>query len=188
MADTDLNQLLRDPQPGVSLADLKSDLNRLATLRGQARLAFCKRLAIVYMLIVGRVPTRKAPKDGESKKFFAWCDTNLHSGTGKPYGEHALRNYYLVGFSGNPAAAMNARQKAAVDNVKEAWSVRTALKNAIKTPTPLKAVSVIKLRSRYDLPTNVAQEVNAMMTAWEAASSQARNQFIYMVTGKRMAA
>ena len=31
------------------------------------------------------------------------------------------------------------------------------------------------------------REVNALMTAWEHASTEARSQFIYMVTGKRVA-
>jgi hypothetical protein len=38
------------------------------------------------------------------------------------------------------------------------------------------------------MPTDVAREVNVLMTAWEQASSQARSQFMYMITGKRIAA
>ena len=62
------------------------------------------------------------------------------------------------------------------------------LDEAVKTATPPKVVPITKLRSQYSLGTDIATEVNRLMTAWEQASPQGRAQFIYMVTGKRIAA
>lgn len=65
---TRIEQLLDDPNPEISLDDLKSEINELAKLRDKSRVAFCKRLAVAYLMIVGRPMTREAPEAADSKR------------------------------------------------------------------------------------------------------------------------
>lgn len=186
MMEVDVGRLLRDPEAGVSLDDLKVDLNQLAKLRNDVRLAFCKRLAIVYLLIVGNVPGRASVRDGKIKAFYAWCNQHLQTAGGKSYAPRTLRHYLEFGFANNPKAKIEAWRTNRDKNHNHQRSMGAAVRDAIKAPAPL--LPIRQLKPKYELPTNVAHEVNALMTAWEAASSQARGQFIYMVTGKRVAA
>ena len=46
--------LLREPEPTADLEQLARELNELAHVRQNARVAFCRRLAAAYLLIVGK--------------------------------------------------------------------------------------------------------------------------------------
>lgn len=180
----DVSKLLADPQPGMTLDQLASELNGLARIRDNARLAFCKRLAVVYMMIVGHRPVA-ASKDGA--KFFEWCNLKLISATGKKYSPRTLGHYLKVGFAKNPQRALNQIVQTNNRAHRESWSIKSAVKHAVTTDNPPKVIPITKLKQQ-GMPTDVAREVNVLMTAWEQASSQARSQFIYIVTGKRVAA
>lgn len=183
---TRVEQLLTDPASDISLDELKTELNELAKLRSQSRVAFCKRLAIAYMLIVERPMSLDAPRDGKSKKFFDWCAKNLRTANGKNYSTGTLRTYVSVGFSSNPATTLKDIRQQSAHRSEIMRKLGSKLDQAVKSESPPKVVSITKLREKYKLPTNVASEVNSLMTAWEQASPQARSQFIYLVTGKKV--
>jgi hypothetical protein len=180
---TRVESLLADPAADISLDDLKTELNELAKLRDKSRLAFCKRLAVAYLLIVGRVPTMSSPRDDKPKKFFEWCWKNLRTANNKQYSTGTLKTYLSVGFSSNPEKLIKDRAASANDRGNRVRSLGASITHAARSETTPKVVPIMKLREKYKLPTNVAQEVNVLMRAWEQASSQARSQFIYMITG-----
>ena len=105
---TRIEQLLADPASDISLDELKAEINELAKLRDKSRVAFCKRLAIAYMLIVGRPFGKNQPRDGESGKFFLWCAKNIRTANSKIYSTGTLRTYLAVGFSSNPTSSLKA--------------------------------------------------------------------------------
>lgn len=181
---TRIEQLLSDPAADISLDELKAEINELAKLRDKSRVAFCKRLAVAYMIIVGRPFGKNEPRDGGSKKFTVWCAKNIRTANGKLYSTGTLRTYLNVGFSSNPAAALKSYRDQANHRSETMRKLGCKLDEAVKTATPPKVVPITKLRSQFNLVTDVATEVNRLMTAWEQASAQARSQFIYMVTGK----
>lgn len=181
---SDFQKILGDPQPGITLDQLAAELNALAKLRESARLAFCQRLAVAYLLLVGSRPKPSA----NSEKFYAWCGKSIASARGKAYTKSALRSYLAIGFSKNPEKALAKRNATAQSHAAHTVKLGAAIRTAARSETPPKPVSITKLRTEHKLPTDVATEVNRLMTAWEQASPTARAQFIYMVTGKRLAA
>lgn len=185
---TRMEQLLADPPADISLDQLRIEINELAKLRDESRVAFCKRLAIAYMILVGRPLGRQEPQDGAHKKFYGWCAKYIRTANNKIYSTGTLRTYVSVGFSSNPAASLKALRIQSNHRSELMRKLGSRLDEAVKTATPPKVVPITKLRSQFRLSTDVAQEVNKLMTAWEQASSEARSQFIYMVTGKRVSA
>jgi hypothetical protein len=187
----DVQKYLADPNPGITLDELARELNELGGIRDSARLAFCKRLAVAYLMVVGHRPI-KGGHDG--KKFYDWCERKIRSGNGKTYKINSLKASLRVGFASNPEKALSKIVDASkysqrnLRNVEGGHTVASAIKRAVTTENPPKPATVTKLRSQFKLPTDVAREVNQLMTAWEQASSQARSQFMYMITGKRIAA
>lgn len=173
---TRIEQLLMAPDPEATLEDLKNELNELAKLRDTSRVAFCTRLAAAYMLFTGRPLSKEEPKDGSSKKFYEWCRTNIRSGNGKEYSTGTLRSYLGVGFSANPTVAL--RQKREMGNRRSELMRHLGMQveKAIRAESKPKVVPITKLREKFKLPSNVAQEVNSLMRAWEEASSEARGQ------------
>lgn len=183
---TRIEQLLSDPAADISLDELRVEINELAKLRDKSRVAFCKRLAVAYMLLVGRPMSRNEPSDGAQKKFYGWCARYIRTANNKIYSSGTLRTYVSVGFSANPAASLKAIRTQSNHRSELMRRLGSKLEDAVKTTTPPKVVPITQLRSKYKMPTDVAQEVNQLMRAWESASSEARSQFIYMVTGKRV--
>lgn len=61
-----------------------------------------------------------------------------------------------------------------------------AIAHAIKEEAP-KVLSITQVKKQCAIPTDIAREVNVLMTAWEAASPQARSQFLYLVCGRKVA-
>jgi hypothetical protein len=181
-----MEQLLSDPAADISLDELKVEINELAKLRDNSRGAFCKRLALVYMILVGRPFGKSEPRDGASAKFFKWCAKNIRTANGKIYSSGTLSAYLRDGFSSNPMVSLKQRRDQSNHRSETMRKLGSKLDEAIKSATPPKVVPITQLRSKYKLPTDVAQEVNQLMRAWEQASSEARAQFIYMVTGKRV--
>lgn len=184
---TRIEQILSNPDPEASLEALRDELNELAKLRETSRVAFCKRLALVYMLVVGRPLGKDEPKDGGSTKFYRWCSKNIWSASKKPYTTSTLRAYLRVGFSSDPAIALKTLRQGANRTSEISRKVGTALRHALSAE-PKKVLPITKLRTKFSLPGNVAAEVNALMHAWESAGPEARSQFIYLVTGKRLEA
>jgi hypothetical protein len=184
---TQIEKLLDRPKVGITLGELKAELNALAQIRNKARVAFCNRLAIAYLMIVGQ-PFSPACRTGISRPFYAWCEANLRSGTGKAYSQDTLAGYLRVGFSNNPAATLRAEKERVAAFSSSMRKLGSSVVHAARTDTPPKPVSISRLRTEHKLPADVATEVNRLMTAWEQASPTARAQFIYMVTGKRLAA
>jgi len=184
---TRIEQLLSDPNPDISLDELKAELNELAKLRDNSRIAFCKRLSIVYLQIVGRPMSNKEPHDGKPKAFYEWCWKNIRTANSKQYSTGTLKRYLMVGFSARPAETLRAIRKQASDRCENMRKLGIGLEQAVRREEPPKVIPITKLKSKYRMPTDVAREVNALMTAWEQASTEARSQFIYMVTGKRVA-
>lgn len=185
---TRIESLLSDPSPDITLDELRVELNALATLRDGSRVAFCKRLAIAYMMIVGRPLSTREPTDGKPKKFYEWCWKHIRTANGKQYSTGTLRAYLAVGFAANPAASLKARRKQANDRGSAMRVLGIKIEEATLRPEPPKVASIATLRLKHRLPTDVAREVNALMRTWEQASPEARSQFIYMITGKRLAA
>jgi hypothetical protein len=181
----DLSKYLADPKPGMTLDELARDLNELAKIRDNARVAFCKRLAVAYLMIVGHVPSR-GPSEG-ARKFYQWCDRKISAANGKRYTHHTLRRYMCVGFAKNPERTLREKNNQSNRTAKEGRDIAIAVRSAVATATPPKVIPITRLK-KQGLPTDVATEVNRLMTAWEQASSQARSQFMYLVTGKRIAA
>lgn len=180
----DLNDsLLRDPSPTADLDQLARELNELANIRQSARLAFCKRLAAAYLLLIGHRPNRRST-DGH--KFRDWCDRKIRSSTGKKYSHRTIELYLIVGFSKNPEAMIQARTDDTNRRAHEMRRFGAALTQAVEKEAP-KVLSVTQIKSKYRVSGDIAQEVNALMTAWEAASSQARSQFLYLVSGRKVA-
>ena len=58
-------------------------------------------------------------------------------------------------------------------------------KRALPAEGP-KVIPIRTLRKKYEISGDVATEVNALMRAWEQASEQARKQFLYLVTNRRV--
>jgi hypothetical protein len=178
---TDISKLLADPNPEITLDQLAHELNELAKIRNSARFAFCKRLAMVYLLIVGH-----PPQTGVHVPFYKWCSVNIRSATGKPYTFNTLRGYLKIGFADDPQRIMRERQRLVVIADQKSRAIGSAIRRAVTANNPPAATSIPKLKAQ-GMPTDVAREVNVLMTAWEQASSQARSQFMYMITGKRIA-
>lgn len=191
-----IGDLLADPTADMTLEDLKNHLNELAGFRQNVRVAFCKKLARAYFLIVGSEPMKPGHSGhvGYStealagrKRFFLWCKNNLRSASGKEYKTTSLLTYVGLGFKVAPekviAFQLKREQKRAAAN----RSVAVALVKAIDAPGP-KVVAAPTLRKKYALPSNVAAEVNALMRAWDEASTEARKQFLYLVTDRRISA
>lgn len=183
-----VESLIADPPSDISLKDLIAELNELAALRQNARLAFCKRLAIAYMLLIGRRVDPGAPRDGGSAKFQKWCDENLKTANNKRYSSSTIRTYLTVGFAGNPEKYYEERSKinrdcAVIRHRKDERDrkIGLALVAAASSSEPQKVVSIASLKRDYELTSNVAQEVNKLMTAWEQASTTARKQFLKLV-------
>jgi hypothetical protein len=185
---TRIEQLLADPTSDITLEELKVEINELAKLRDKSRVAFCKRLALVYMMIVGRPRSTEEPNDGKGKKFYEWCRRHLRSANGKEYSTSTLSKYVGVGFSADPAMKLRDLRHQANHRSERMRKLGISLEEAVGRATGPKVVPIGKLQEKYKLPTDVAAEVNTLMRAWEQASSHARAQFIYMVTGKRIAA
>lgn len=184
---TRIEQLLMDPSADASLDELKAEINELAKLRDKSRVAFCKRLAVVYLIIVGRPLSQKEPHDGKSKAFYEWCWKNIRTANNKQYSTGTLKTYLNVGFSANPAATLKAIRRQSSGRCENMRKLGIGLERAVQREEPPKVIPITKLKSKYRMQTDVAREVNALMTAWEQASTEARSQFIYMVTGKRVA-
>lgn len=184
---TRMEQLLSDPAADISLDELKLELNELAKLRDNSRAAFCKRLAIAYMLLVGRPFGKSEPRDNAAKKFYEWCWKHIRTANRKQYSTGTLKSYLAVGFSSNPALSLKQKRDQSNSRSESMRKLGIRLEEAVSAKPP-KVVPITQLRSKYKLPTDVAHEVNQLMRAWEQSSSEARSQFIYMVTGKRIAA
>jgi hypothetical protein len=180
----DVSRYLADPKPGITLDELAVELNELARVRENARVAFCKRLAVAYMIVVGHRPV---PHSKDGLKFYGWCAKNIKSANGKQYSIPALKKYVWLGFSKNPKAAYERDLRNTKNCVNSSLKIGVAVRRAVQTDTPPKVIPITKLKAQ-GMPTDVAREVNVLMTAWEQASSQARSQFMYMITGKRIAA
>lgn len=185
---TRIESLLDDPSTDVSLDDLKIELNELAKLRNNSRLAFCKRLAIAYMLLIGHARGPNSPRDGSAAKFQKWCDANLRSANGKRYSSSTLSTYLTVGFAANPQKYLEDRVKVCRDygyirrrKDERDRKIGLRLVAAATVVEPLRPISVVQLRKKYELTSDVATEVNWLMTAWEQASAPARKQFIALV-------
>lgn len=181
----DASKLLADPNPEITLDQLAVELNELAKIRDNARLAFCKRLALAYLMIVGHRPVVGASRD--SAKFYEWVDRKIRAANGKQYTRSTIQTYVCVGFSKNSEKMQRQRDAVATVSVERNRLFSSAVRREMATDNPPKAIPVIELK-KQGMPTDVAREVNALMTAWEQASSQARSQFMYIVTGKRIAA
>jgi hypothetical protein len=182
---TRIESLLLDPSSDASLDELKGELNELARLRQGSRVAFCKRLAVVYMIIVGQRPRQGRKANGDAAKFVKWCTTNIQSATGKRYTRGTLLSYISVGFSANPEKLIVDSARKAKRRDEKMRKLGSGLSKAIDNGT--KVVPITKLRDQSNLTGNIATQVNAMMRSWEQADPQARSQFIYMVTGIRIA-
>lgn len=180
----ELSKFLGDPNPGITLDQLASELNELAKIRDSTRLAFCKRLALAYLMIVGHTP-RKGCRD--ATPFYKWCSDKIRSANGKQYTFHTIGNYLKVGFAKNPQKLMRDRAALSNKSLEISRGIGSAVKRAVMTDAPPRVIPITKLKAQ-GMPSDVATEVNRLMTAWEQASSQARSQFIYLVTGKRIAA
>jgi hypothetical protein len=180
----DVSRLLADPKPGMTLNEIAAELNAIAKIRNDARLSFCKRLAVAYLMIVGHAP-KQGSKDAAN--FYKWCSEKIRSANGKRYGVRTLGNYVQIGFDKNPEALMRRKAENIHKHKELSLQLGRAMKRAITTDTPPKVIPMTKLKAQ-GMPTDVAREVNVLMTAWEQASSQARSQFMYIVTGKRIAA
>jgi hypothetical protein len=180
----DLSKFLADPRPGMTLDELAVELNHLAQIRDNARLAFCKRLAVAYLMLVGHVPQRG--RRG-SAKFYKWCSDKIRSANGKPYNINTLVGYVQVGFAKNPQKFLAQKMAYTTQRASAARDFAYAVRSAVSSDTPPKVIPITKLKQQ-GMPTDVAREVNVLMTAWEQASSRARSQFMYMITGKRIAA
>lgn len=182
---TRIEHILQDPDPGITLDQLKDELNELAKLRSDSRVAFCKRLAVAYMLLVGRPYSKREPNDGGSTKFFAWCHKNIRTANSKEYSSGTLGAYLRVGFSNDPAIALKTIRHNANRTSEVSRKLGVAVREAIVARSK-KVVPIPKLQERLKVTHDVAREVNNLMRAWEEASSEARSQFIYLVTGRKI--
>lgn len=181
-----IETLLADPVSDITLAALRDELNALAKLRHNARVAFCARLAAAYALIAGTGYGNGKRNPVGTKKFCAWCDSNIKSATGKAYSHATLYQYLLVGEAGNPDKYLRSRHQQSHDSISANRRLGASLMAASKMP-PQKVVSITALKKAHSLPSNVATEVNQLMRAWEGASEEARRQFLHMVSGRRSA-
>lgn len=177
-----LETLMGKPRVGMSLDELREELNLIAQIRNGARLGFCQRLAIAYLTIVGR-PYGSKKRDGKAEDFFRWCYRNLHTANGKAYRTGTLHSYLAVGFSNDPAGLLEHQGKLRERRNKNDRQLVQGIKKAIAEEK--KIIPMKKLTQK--LPEDIATEVNRLMTAWEQASPAARSQFMYMITGKRVA-
>ena len=178
----DISKYQDDPSPSITLPELARELNAIAKLRDNLRLAFCKRIAVAYLSIVGHTPLNGS---ADGRKFYVWCEENLRSGTNKKYTHSALRTYLRIGLAKNPQKLLRGMTIISNRRGTQVRQIGAAVVRAIGDDTK-KVVSVRKLRER--MPTNVAQEVNELLRAWEHASPEARSQFLYYVTGRKIAA
>jgi hypothetical protein len=176
-------RLLLDPSGDASLDELKRDLNDLAKLRVETRLAFCKRLALAYMILVGHPPAESTGAGrADARAFQTWCANNLRTANNKSYSIGTLRQYVSVGFDANPALRLKRQQEN--DRKKSHKSHQDAKRGrlvgkAIEADKPVKAIL------RRNVSSDVSSEINALMTAWEAASPLARKHFMYSITGMK---
>jgi len=175
-------RLLSEPEPTLSLAQLADDLNALANIRQNARVAFCRRLAAAYLLIVGHRPNTRS---SDGSKFREWCDKNIHSANKKPYSHRTLELYLIIGFSKNPEKIVRQRVDDANRRAHHMRRFGAAIAHAVENNVT--ALPVTKIRKQFDTTGDVAQEINALMRAWEQASTTARNHFLYLVSGQKIA-
>jgi hypothetical protein len=174
--------LLREPEPTADLEQLARELNELAHVRQNARVAFCRRLAAAYLLIVGHRPSNGS---SDGKKFRAWCDAKIRSANKKRYSHRTLELYLIIGFAKNPEAIVRQRTDDANSRAREVRRFGAAVINAIEKEA--RVLPIIQIKKKFETTGDVAREINALMTAWEQACPQSRNHFLYLVTGRRVA-
>ena len=183
------DRLLLDPGSDTSLDDLKRELNALAHLRTDSRLAFCKRIAVAYMIIVGHAPNERTLTGRENaRKFYLWCAENIRTANDKRYSKPTLRAYVDVGFSVNPANKLQEIrahvEKARHKSHEDAKRGRLILAATI-SPKNTKAPVSISKKVQSSFGSDVSGEINALIFAWDSASAQARKAFLYMITGAK---
>ena len=178
---TRIEDLLTDPRSDISLPELRAELNELAKLRHNSRLSFCKRLAVAYLLIVGRRFSMNAPRDGGTKKFTLWCTENIRTANNKNYSTGTLLSYLNIGFSASPEKTLAKEAQRQANSSEKNRNLGAKIKLAIERPVAPKPIPIIQLRERFDLNRDVATEVNQLMRAWEQACPEARRIFIQQV-------
>lgn len=176
------HNLLLEPEPTADLEQLADELNQLAFIRQNARVAFCRRLAAAYLLIVGHRPNNGS---SDGKKFRSWCDAKIRSASKKRYSHRTLELYLIIGFSRNPEAIIRQRTDDANKQARKMRSFGAAMVHAVEKEATV--LPIPQIRKKFEVTSDVAQEINALMTAWEQASTPARNYFLYLVSGKRVA-
>ena len=145
---TRIESLLADPAADISLADLKAELNELAKLRDKSRLAFCKRLAVAYLLLVGHKYGTGAPRSSEPKKFFEWAWKNLRSANDKQYSTGTLKSYLAVGFSANPEKLLAQRTALHAKRSEAVRVIGNEIMKAVREDIELKGVPITRLKEK----------------------------------------
>lgn len=173
--------LLQAPSADADLESLKDELNALAKIRYNARLSFCLRLASAYLLICNRPFSRKANHDGGTKKFCLWVRKNLRSANGKSYSDSTIRDYLAVGFNTDPAGWLRKKQHQQLARTRKMLRFASAVKKRIPLP-PQPLPTLLQLEKRNRISSDVALEVNRLMTAWESASPLARETFFKLIS------
>lgn len=177
--------LLADAPSDVTLEQLRADLNALGRLRQDARIAFCKRLALAYVKLIGRRLGYDRKEDGGTTKFLQWCAENIKSSSNKQYARRTLVNYLQVGFAADPVKAFESRIHETTTTNESSRKLGVALKKAVAKEEAPRPISITVLRKKYSYTPDIASEVNALMRAWEDASPESRKQFLYLVTDRK---
>ena len=188
-----IEELLDDPKSESSLETLKQEMNELAALRHNSRVAFCKRLALAWMVIVGQRPVvgpltmeiKKEYKEN-SHKFYTWCFKNLKTANGHHYSSGTIRTYLTTGFSNNPEKTIRDAYRASKRSDEKTRKLGAAVRKAVNLENQPQAVPIYRIKTKFKTTPDVAREVNILMRAWEDASTESRSLFIYQVTGRKL--
>ena len=170
--DAETAKLLKCDPGDVSLSSLGTEIRKLLRMREDVKIALAVRLAIAHKIITtGQTPERS---------FVEWCRRNVVL-NGKAIGTHSIWRLVRIGSAKNPIKAYEEIKKA--EREKQAEKLARMQKEAALGRNVI-AIDTGEMRPKpqgTSISADVSQEMNALMTAWEHASPEARRQFLYMI-------
>lgn len=170
--DAETAKLLSLHPDDMSLRALGNDIRLLLKLREDGKIALAVRLAIAHKII--------STGQTEERSFVAWCKRNVVL-NGKPIGPHSIWRLVRIGEKRNPAKAYEELKK------EERELQRNKMARLMEEARLGRNIVAIESGRIYQSPKPAvnasydANEINALVSAWEKASEYSRRQFLHMI-------
>ena len=170
--DAETARLLKIDPSDISLPALGTEIRKLLRMREDVKIALAVRLAIAHKIITtGQTPERS---------FVEWCRKNVVLNN-KAIGTHSIWRLVRIGSARNPIKAYEDIKK--TEREKQAIKLARMQKEAAAGRNVI-AIDTGEMRPKPQgarISEDVSQQMNALMTAWEHATPEARKQFLYMI-------